>query len=436
MFDSEPKQPFSDEIRVRNQQARLLHRGAPISEDEFAYVTRRWDLDPLTFIVIGYRMALSGHLDTWMKHRSADACRFLPDFHILRAVFDDGAGRSPGDIPRSLGRTEPSSLSSAMRGRLPLLQYGFHWLTRWLTLAERNYGNTVFVRPLPQLTMTPWTALDARPSTAPLHDDEAIEAEALLQSEHPWSERLRPAIARTVFLYGPHRRPTSGFIAPDGTIVTSDRISTGEPGGGRPTVAVRPSAPTNMSDRAESPGSRRADPENHADAQHDVVMTARFAGAALVTSTETASTTTVLDDVSGDDGRVIRLLADSEVIEATNTETLEKFAEVPSLGQRVAVVGVLQFSRGAFENWPEEAFRLISNGRVSVLPGEVTSVDPISGVFECSCVHSPSVDGGPIVDLDTGALVGIQVGFAGLGIRKRSTGLSITRLNFGTEYTG
>ena len=67
LHEAPPQNCFSDEIRVREQQWRALAQRTPITEEEALSLIQNEALDPLTIVIVGYRLWLARRLDLWFE---------------------------------------------------------------------------------------------------------------------------------------------------------------------------------------------------------------------------------------------------------------------------------------------------------------------------------------------------------------------------------
>jgi len=89
----------------------------------------------------------------------------------------------------------------------------------------------------------------------------------------------------------------------------------------------------------------------------------------------------------------------------------------PEVGQRIAVVGHPLSGGRIPEGAIADAFSGIPAGEKTVMPGVVVEVDSTFFVYECWTLGAAA--GGPVVDLDTGGVLGIHYG----GKFEKTTGI-------------
>jgi len=94
----------------------------------------------------------------------------------------------------------------------------------------------------------------------------------------------------------------------------------------------------------------------------------------------------------------------------------------PRVGQRVAVIAhnVLESHLARTDREGSAAvFAALKSGEKAILPGEITAVDELGSSFTYDCWTLAGSAGGPVVDLETGAIIGIHYGGAHASAAKK-----------------
>jgi hypothetical protein len=385
LHEAKPQQPFSDMIRVREQQWRALERRTPISNEEAESLLNDEFIDPLTRIVIGYRLLLAERLALWIDLVDVNELQQVPDVAILTGLHE---GADEAAVNRAL---------NSLDTRLPLLGLGFQTLHQWLHQKARRKG---LPPPLPLRSPIPgavWTTFDAREAEAPVATSDAIPASVLSQYPALWIDRIAHVVEAT------------------GRIEWSVAKRLDIKGTG---FYVAPSVLLTMNFLFDSvEGDSRSDD-----------LAAWFV---QVTDEERNALQQILRRSEGGYQSGDKLLTACFVKTADNKvlPTLPKLSfEAPVEGQRVVVVGFPKAS-GSLNESMKRAFTYDPKGQKYILPGEITKVS--SDMIKYEAFTLGGMAGGPVVNLDTGEVIAIHFGghFDEVTGIKYGMGLPLSRIN-------
>ncbi len=240
---------------------------------------------------------------------------------------------------------------AALAAGIPLLGEGYRLLDAWLTAraAASNSAPPVASRPF---TGGFWTTFDARGQKG--------ETRAFTLEDMPgWAKAARRAAEATARLENPGSQSAfagTGWLADDGVLVTADFVVNGAD-------AAAWLAAFDLS-------------------KPRIPIEARVA----TTSSEPAIA-------------VLRLTS-GKIPPAPICRSL------PRVGQRIVVVGHPAADARVAEDAIKAAFTTVPQGRKVIMPGVIIGVEPGRLTYECWTMGGTA--GGPIVDLDTGEVIGIH----------------------------
>lgn len=386
-----PKQghiDFSDDIRRSEQNWRALEDRVPLLPGEAEKLIHRVPVDPLTMAVLGYRLhhedqlslfeeAPVGNESVWARLRKQ--ARALPDVHILAALAagEENAAAYNGNLQK------------AAKSGVPMVADGYEVLSDWLVKKSIREN---LPPPIPNRPRTPggvWTAFDARDNQSISGGLRAIPVERLGAGGPPWVERIRYAIEATARIES--TSSTQPFMA-SGFLVTSELLATME------FCVSSLNAPTSADgERMFQDLSATFDKSRHRSGNMMRVLTQSRVG-----------------NISGQATLPV-ILVEVDLTEKPEPASLIWVA--PEVGQRIAVVGHPLSDGRISEGAIADVFSGIPAGEKTVMPGIVVEVDSSSFVYECWTLSGAA--GGPVVDLDTGSVLGIHYG----GKFEKTTGI-------------
>jgi hypothetical protein len=379
---------FCDDIRRSEQNWRALMERVPLLPGEAEKLIQRAPLDPLTTAVLGYRLhredrlslfeeTTVGNESVWARLRKQAWA--LPDVHILSALAAGGKNAVAYD----------GHLQEAAKHGVPIVAWGYEVLSDWLV------GNSIrenLPPPIPHRPYTVggvWTAFDAHDTQSVIGGLRVIPVELLGAGGPPWVERIRYAVQATARIES--ISSTEPFMA-SGFLVTAELLAT---------MGFRvwsPNAPASASgERGFRDLIATFDKSRHRYGNITRVLTRSGVG-----------------KIPGRDAFPVILV---EVDVAYKPEPASFIWVAPKVGQRIAVVGHPLLDGRISEGAIAEVFSGIPAGEKTVMPGIVVEVDASSFVYECWTLSGAA--GGPVVDLDTGKVMGIHYG----GKSGKSTGI-------------
>lgn len=386
----EPSAPeFSDYVRTAEVHARALAartRFLP-KEAEKAFEDPR--LDPLTTALLGFRLANENRLDNVGAWRAAlervlAIAPELPDVHVLAA------------LSASDPKTRDRNMERAAAAGVPLIADAYVAFAAWLEAHAAESGEPPPVAVHALVRSGAWSLLD---STRVGVDASraALPAASLAKSKASWASRLEPVSDATVcieqttvglvasaFYVAPGRLLTMSFALPSDAGQPLSPGATFAPGW----LAARDGVRVPM--RRLQALTAKGPPE----------MSERSIRLALVETEEMPVPYIRIDTCA------------------------------PRVGQRVAVIAynVLE-SLVTKKPGRDAAFAGLASGEKAVMPGEVTSIDDSGSSFTYDCWTLSGSAGGPVVNLETGAVLGIHyAGTPSSAKRKLGVGLPLSFL--------
>lgn len=351
-------------VRLSAANASALEAGLSLLPDEADRI-RNHDADPLTLVVLGYRLAREDRLGELDLDALVDALPGVADVHLLRAL-------SAGDDD---ARDEAMTAAQAC-GR-PLVREGYERLLAWTEAQAAKQGLPPPMVVAPALGGQVWTVRDARPRSAIDPASPAIDVAALRALAPAWATRILAAADASARVAHPRGGHGSGFAIEGGMLVTAGFVVDGPVGSLDPAVQVA------FDDAGED---ARVAPE-------------------IVARTE------------GRSGLLRLRLADPDVV------PLPRADADPAVGQRIAVVGFPAVDARIPVDAIERAFGVLPIGHKMITPGVITAVDGDALHYDCWTLTGSA--GGPIVDLATGAVLGVHLGGQYDDARQTKTGYGV-----------
>jgi len=373
---------LSDAVRTSELHARALAARTPLLANEAEDALNDPLLDPLTTALVGFRLAHQRRLaavgTVWRValERVSQLAPDLPDLHVLAALSADEPA------------TRAKHMERASDAGAPIIADGFVAFVAWLEeqAAELGRPPPVAVRAL--VRGGAWSLFEsARRGVGASRA--AVPASSLVTSTARWAARIQPASEATVRLEAPGTglSATAFFVAP-GRLLTMG-FALPQPVG-RPLLPGMLLSPEWLAAGVERVTLRRLLALSSAGPQEMSNLAIRLA------------------------------LVETDVMPVPEI-SLDMSA--PSVGQRVAVIAhnaLELFSTSRRDKKAiAAAFAALESGEKAVMPGEVTEVDPSGSSFSYDCWTLAGSAGGPVVDLETGAVIGIHYGGTPPGAKRK-----------------
>ena len=403
--------PKTDDVRLIELAWRALEGRDPLDPIEHQGLLDGKRSNPLLGIIAGYRMWGTDRADTFRVMAQPPARREktssalwnlvqffpgLPDVHVLAGIYDP--------------ERRDEHFQRAMDAGTPVLAEGFWRLVDWLTATAMRSGLAPPVLGRAVLPGTVWTAFTEPPPAARVEavrvvpsagrpfrgDASASRAAAIARSVGRLEIQGRPEpFVCSCALVGPRLAICPLYVA----VMFADEAVDG-------TWTMRQAVRVRF-DPGDATGDRTV---------ARVVRTFRPAPGAPV-----------------DAGTLSRELLDRswpvllELSENAVAPPLSAAAEAPALGRRVAVIGFPT----ADARIPSQAFARYFSGAAGekhVMPGTVVRAVGESWTFDYDCFTAPGVSGGPVIDLESGAVAGMHIaGMPARDGRKRGVAVSLIK---------
>ena len=221
-----------------------------------------------------------------------------------------------------------------------------------------------------------WTVLDARPHATISPSSPALDVTALRDLDPPWAQAILAAAAATVRIavdggYG------SGFVDAGGQLVTAGFVV---PAGVGPLASSQRVAFDDAAETWHAVG----EVISRAQGRHELVRLGHA---------------------------------------GPNVAALARATAEPRVGQRIAVIGFPAASPGIPIEVLERTFGVLPTGHKMITPGVITSVEGDELHYDCWTLRGTA--GGPIVDLATGAVLGVHIGGQYDDTRQTKTGFGV-----------
>lgn len=405
--------PMVDDVRLVELAWRALQGRDPLDAIEHKGLLDGKRSNPLLGIIAGYRMHGTEREHQFrvtseppLNQGSAGPSPLwnmvylfpqLPDVHVLAGLYD----RNRKD----------KHFQRAMDAGTPVLVEGFWTLVEWLTakaMSENRPPPALWQSVLPGMV---WTSFTDSARAEPIESLHVISSTGRKYARDSFDDFV-PAVARSVGRVGADGAPepflcTGFLVAPQLLLCPSFALRyANENEDGSWTIKKGLRVRFEIGDASERTVMR-------------IVQTLR-PPRDLWTNDNTAGRAGPLD-------RLWPVLL--ELSEPVATSPLAIAHKSPEVGQRVCVIGFPFFDARIRSETFAQHFTG-SAGEKHVMPGSILRSPGNSWTFDHDCFTAGGTGGGPVVDLETGNVVGIHVAATHVSeSRKRGLAIAMTRFN-------
>ena len=355
-------------VRHSLANAAALAANAALLDDEVDRI-RAQDPDPLTRVVLGYRLARAGELGGFEADVD-DLLETMPDVadvHVLRALLAGDDADAVND-----------AMTAAQACGRPLVHDGYQRMLAWTTEQAARRGLPPPLEQMPALGGQGWTVQDARSRSAFSPASPAIDVARLHELRPAWAEGALRAATATARIEHPAGGYGSGFVVEGGVVITAGFVVEGP-------VGSLDSAPRRLSFDDDGAG------------EHPLVE--------ILARTEGAS-------------GLVRLRYEGPEVAGLTVATTQ-----PQIGQRIGVLGFPAVDPRVPIDAIERAFGALPVGHKMLTPGVITEIEDDTLRYDGWTLGGAA--GGPVIDLATGELLGVHLGGKYDADRQVKTGFGV-----------